>query len=148
MRKNLPKNNRRGNRFAIWAAGASLLVASVPLFAHHSFAAEFDEGKSITLSGTVTKVEWLNPHVHFYLDVKDENGKVTVWDFETASPNGLSRQGWTRNALKAGDNITVQGVQAKDGSHLVSAGMVTLADGRKVFGGSGDAGSAGSKPSN
>jgi len=133
------------NRFTLCAAAAGLLVASAPAFAHHSFAAEFDPGKSITLTGTVTKVEWLNPHVHFYMDVKDQSGNVTNWDFETASPNGLSRQGWTRNSLKVGDVITVQAFQAKDGSHLASAGNVTLSDGRKVFGGSGDAGSAPSK---
>jgi hypothetical protein len=135
----------RATKLTLWAAAASLLLASAPAFAHHSFAAEFDPSKSITLTGTVTKVEWLNPHVHFYLDVKDQNGNVVSWDFETASPNGLSRQGWTRHSLKVGDVITVEAFQAKDGSHLASAGNVTLADGRKVFGGSGDAGSSPAK---
>ena len=128
--------------------GAGLTLASLPLFAHHSFAAEFDDGKTITLTGTVTKVEWTNPHVHFYIDVKDPDGKVASWDFETGSPNGLGRQGWTRNALKVGDVITVKGFRAKDGSNFASAGMVTLADGQKVFGDAGDAGSAGEKPAN
>ena len=120
------------------AAGLVLLGASVPVLAHHSFAAEFDSAKPITLTGVVTKVEWMNPHTHFYIDVKDENGKVINWDLETGSPNGLSRQGWTRNSLKVGDTVTVQAFHAKDGTSLASARQVTLTDGRKVFAGSAD----------
>ena len=125
---------------------AGLVLSAAPVLAHHSFAAEFDQAKSISLIGVVTKVEWTNPHVHFYIDVKDENGKIASWDLETGSPNGLSRQGWTRSSLKVGDTVTVQAFRAKDGSNLASAGMVKLPDGRQVFEGSGDAGSAGSKP--
>lgn len=124
--------------------GVGLLMAVMPVVAHHSFAAEFDGSKPITLTGTVTKLEWMNPHTHFYIDVKDENGKVTNWDLETGSPNALARRGWTRHALKEGDVVTVQAYRAKDGSNLASARTVTLADGRKVFAGSADDGGPGS----
>src|ERR1700726_1667 len=110
----------------------------MPLFAHDSFAAEYDRTKTVSLSGTVTKVEWLNPHARFYIDVKDETGKVTNWEFELGSPNGLMRQGWTRNSLKEGDVVTVDGSRAKDGANLANARTVKLADGRKVFAGSSD----------
>jgi hypothetical protein len=111
-------------------------LASVPAFAHHSFAAEYDNKKPVTLTGTVTKVEWMNPHARFYLDVKDEGGNVANWEFELGSPNGLMRQGWTRSSLKEGDQVTVSGSLAKDGSKLANARTVTLSDGRKVFAGS------------
>jgi hypothetical protein len=125
--------------FAIVALG---FVATVgPMLAHHSFAAEYDDKKPFTLSGTVTKVEWLNPHARFYMDVKDEAGKVTNWEFELASPNGLMRKGWTRNSLKIGDVVSVEAYRAKDGSNLGNARTVNLADGRKVFAGSTDDGS-------
>ena len=114
-------------------AGFTLLAASLPAFAHHSFGAEYDAGKPLTLTGTVTKVEWTNPHARFYIDVKDASGNVTNWNFELASPNVLMRQGWTRNALKVGDVVTVTGSQAKDASKMANARTVTLADGRKVF---------------
>jgi len=104
--------------------------------AHHSFAAEYDSSKPVTLKGTVTKVEWTNPHARFYVDVKDENGKVTNWNLELASPNVLTMNGWTRHSLKEGDQITVQGAQAKDGANLANARSVVLADGKKVFAGS------------
>jgi hypothetical protein len=126
------------NAFAVLALGLAATVA--PALAHHSFAAEYDDKKPITLSGTVTKVEWLNPHARFYMDVKDESGKVTNWEFELASPNGLMRKGWTRNSLKPSDVVTVEGYRAKDGSNLGNARSINLADGRKVFAGSTDDG--------
>ena len=111
-------------------------LAAMPALAHHSFAAEYDNKAPVDLTGTVTKVEWMNPHARFYLDVKDDSGKVTNWEFELGSPNGLMRQGWTRNSMKEGDQISVQGSLAKDGSNLANARTVVLADGRKVFAGS------------
>src|SRR5580692_12284252 len=114
------------------ACGAGLLMSALPVFAHHSFAAEYDASKPVDLKGVVTKVEWTNPHARFYVDVKDENGKVTNWNFELASPNVLGRQGWTRHSLNIGDIITVEGSRAKDGSQMANARTVTLADGKKV----------------
>jgi hypothetical protein len=122
-------------RIAVLLAGIGLLAA-VPVSAHHSFAAEYDRNKPITLTGAVTKVEWMNPHARFYVDVKDESGKTTNWEFELGSPNGLMRMGWTRNSLKPGDVVSIEGSQAKDGANLVNARSVKLADGRKVFAGS------------
>ncbi len=122
-------------RIAVLLAGAGLLAA-MPVFAHHSFAAEYDRNKPITLTGAVTKVEWMNPHARFYIDVKDDAGKVTNWELELGSPNGLMRLGWTRSSLKEGDVITVEGSLAKDGSNLANARTVKLSDGRKVFAGS------------
>jgi len=122
-------------RIAVLIAGAGLLAA-MPLLAHHSFAAEYDRAKSVTLTGSVTKVEWMNPHARFYIDVKDDAGKVINWELELGSPNGLMRLGWTRNSLKEGDVITVEGSLAKDGSNLANARTVKLSDGRKVFAGS------------
>ena len=111
-------------------------LAAMPALAHHSFAAEYDNKKPVDLTGTVTKVEWMNPHARFYLDVKDDAGKVTNWEFELGSPNGLMRQGWTRNSMKIGDVVSVQGSLAKDGSNLANARTVKLTDGRKLFAGS------------
>jgi hypothetical protein len=111
-------------------------VASVPALAHHSFAAEYDNKKPVSLTGTVTKVEWMNPHARFYLDVKDDAGKVTNWELELGSPNGLMRQGWTRNSMKQGDVVSVSGSKAKDGTNLANARTVKLADGRRLFAGS------------
>jgi len=110
--------------------------AAMPAWAHHSFAAEYDSSKSVTLTGQVTKVESMNPHARFYLDVKDDAGNVTNWEFELGSPNGLMRRGWTRNSLKPGDVITVAGSMAKDGSKLANAKTIKLSDGRQVFAGS------------
>ena len=131
-------------RSMLLLASASLAIIVVPAVAHHSFAAEYDSNKPITLKGAVTKVEWTNPHARFYVDVA-EGGKTTNWEFELGSPNGLMRRGWTRNSLKAGDTITVEGYMAKDGSKLANARNVTLGDGRKVFAGSNDDGAPGNK---
>jgi len=124
------------------AAGAAfLLLGTVPALAHHSFAAEYDEKKPVTLKGVVTKVEWTNPHARFYVDVKDDRGNVVNWNLELASPNVLIRNGWNRKSLQPGDQVTVIGSQAKDGTNMANARIVTLSDGRKVFAGSsGDGG--------
>lgn len=130
----------KATALTLLAASIGLLLSAVPMLGHHSFAAEFDQNKPVTLTGVVTRVEWLNPHAHFAMDVKDESGKVVNWELETGSPNALSRRGWTRNSLKIGDIVTVQALRAKDGSNIASARSVTLADGRKVFAGSADDG--------
>src|SRR6204780_671757 len=125
----------------VFVAGLGLLATGAPMMAHHSFAAEYDNAKPIALTGTVTKVEWMNPHARFYIDVKDDKGTVTNWEFELGSPNGLARRGWTRNSMKVGDQVLVDGYMAKDGSNLANARNVKLADGRKLFAGSTDDGS-------
>ena len=117
------------------AAGLVLLCAAVPVVAHHSFAAEFDASKSFKLTGVVTKVEWQNPHTFFYLDITDASTKkVTNWAFEMGSPNGLMRNGWTRNTLKIGDEVTVEGSLARDGSPFGNARSVVLtSSGKRLF---------------
>ncbi len=123
-------------RLGVLAAAAGLLVSPVAVLAHHSFAAEYDANKPVTLKGTVTRIEWMNPHARFYIDVKDANGALTNWNLEMASPSALVRNGWTRKSLNVGDEVTVQGSLAKDGSQMANARVVLLANGRQVFAGS------------
>jgi hypothetical protein len=111
-------------------------LAAAPLLAHHSFAAEYDGEKPITLKGVVTKVEWENPHMHFYLDVTDEKGKVEEWKFEGFPPNMLVRQGWKRDVtLKVGDTVTVFAWRARNGMNLAHSREITMADGKKILSG-------------
>ena len=121
-------------RVLVVVAAVALVMGGRAASAHHSFAAEFDAAKPFKMTGTVTKVEWQNPHTFFYIDVTDEKGKVTNWAMEMGSPNGLSRAGWTRNTMKAGDKVTVEGSLAKDGSPVGNARSVTLAaTGKRLF---------------
>jgi hypothetical protein len=113
-----------------------LLSAALPALAHHAFIAEFDANKRVKVSGTVTKLEWTNPHAWLYVDMKDDSGKTTNWAFEMGSPNTLIRQGWRKTALKEGDQVVVEGYAAKDGSNTANARSVTMPDGRKIFAGS------------
>ena len=143
-------------KFAGLIATVAVLAASVPMIAHHSFAAEFDAQKAIKLTGAVTKVEWTNPHTYFYIDVKEicegaaapqgqepawkcspaDSSKVPNWGLEMGSPNGLMRQGWTRNSMKIGDMVIVEGSRAKDGSTIGNARTVMLSGGQRLFAGS------------
>jgi hypothetical protein len=123
---------------ALHAIGA-MLIAVVPIVAHHSFSAEYDPTATVTLKGVVSKVEWSNPHIHIYVDVKDETGKVTTWDAEGGPPNALTRKGVTRNIVNLGDTITITGFRARDKSTRVSRFEVTAGDGKKHnFGGAGE----------
>jgi hypothetical protein len=118
------------------AAALGVTLTAVPLRAHHAFAAEYDSQKPITFTGTVTKVEWLNPHARIYVDVKDETGKVVNWDCELGPPNGLMRRGWRRDSLKPGHIVTVSGFRSKLSPTGANARTVKLPDGRQVFAGS------------
>jgi hypothetical protein len=131
-----------------WAAMAALIsFAAIPSLAHHSFAAEFDASKAIRLNGTLTKIEWTNPHSYFYVDVKDEKGQVQNWACEGAGPGAFSRRGFKKGDIKIGDTLVVDGYRAKDGSKLIDARRVTLPDGRNIYGGTpGDGGPGDSAP--
>ena len=118
--------------FAAAIVCGALIACASTLWAHHSGAAEFDANKKIDLNGIVTKVEWTNPHAHFYMDVTDASGKVTNWNLELASPNVLVRNGWSRRSLKEGDKVNVTGSRAKDNSNLGTAGVITFSDGHKL----------------
>ena len=125
-----------------YGAAAAILASASPLLAHHSFAAEYDSTKPVTIKGVVQKLAWVNPHAYVFVEAKDESGKTVVWAFESLSPNALVRQGWNRNSLKPGDEVTVEGFLAKDGKPLADGSLhgnsrlITLASGKKVFAGS------------
>ena len=117
-------------------AGIGLVVVATPVVAHHSFAAEYDANKQVTVKGSVTRIEWTNPHTHVYIDVKDDKGNMTNLKFELASPLVLLQCGWTARLLNVGDEVTVEGAMAKDGANRANARVVTLADGRRMSAGS------------
>jgi hypothetical protein len=116
-----------------WVA-AGVLITAAPALAHHSFSAEYDSAKRVTLKGIVSKVDWMNPHVYFYIDVKDDAGAITNWALEMGPPNGLERSGWTRNTIKVGDEVIVDSTLAKDGSKQANARSVTMASTGKKLG--------------
>ena len=122
-------------RIALFIVGVALLSAQA-LSAHHSFAAEFDRTSPVTLTGSVTRVDWGNPHIWVFMDVKDDTGKVSNWGVEGGAPNALFRNGWRKDSLKVGDTVTVEGFKSKDGLPRANANRVTLPDGRRVFAGS------------
>jgi hypothetical protein len=122
------------------------VVTTQSAAAHHSFAAEFDANKQVTLQGVVTKLEWQNPHIWVYLDVKDEHGAALPWQCEGGAPNTLTRNGWSKDSLKFGDQVTIEGFLAKDGSRTCNARVVKLPDGRNVFAGSSNGDAAPKKP--
>jgi hypothetical protein len=113
--------------------GAALVWTGTALVAHHAESAQFDVNKPVEVTGVIKKVEWSNPHIWFYVDVKDETGKITTWGFSGLPPGMLARRGFTKTTLKPGDVVTVRGARAKDGSTNASGGRVTFADGRQVF---------------
>jgi DNA/RNA endonuclease YhcR with UshA esterase domain len=121
-------------RFRLIAA-AFLLASAAPLAAHHSWTADYDGGKPVTVKGVVTKVEWTNPHTHFYIEAKDEKGTVTMWNFEMASTLALERSGWSRKTLQAGDQVTITGFGGRAVTERAIAQTITTADGRSLFAG-------------
>ena len=123
------------NKVATLSAAIVLLAIAVPAIAHHAFAAEYDADQPVKLKGKVTRFEWTNPHARFYIDVVDEKGVVSNWNLELASPNVLRRNGWTSKILQIGEEITVEGSRARDGSKMANARVVTLANGQRVFSG-------------
>ena len=128
--------NRKNLLKKLIAAVLATAAVAVPALAHHSFAAEYDAKKPIKVTGLVTKMEWMNPHARFYVDVKGDDGKVTNWNFELGAIPVLVKQGWRKDSLKVGDQVTVEGSLAKDGSKSANARSVVMADGRHVLAGS------------
>lgn len=118
------------------AALITLFLIPGTLLAHHAFAAEFDRAKPVKVQGAVVKMEWMNPHIWIYVDMKDEKGGLIRWQCEGGSPNTLTRQGWSKDSLKQGDQVTIEGYRAKDGSNTCNSSSVTLADGKRLFAGS------------
>ena len=131
-------------KLVICMAGLLLAVA-LPLLAHHSFAAEYDGNAKLTLKGTIAKIDWMNPHIWIYIDAKDEAGKVTRWQCEGGPPNSLTRNGWTKDAVKSGDEVTIEGFRAKDGTNTCNSRSIKMPDGRTVFAGTADDGAPGKK---
>ena len=123
-------------RFFLAAAGVLILAAAAPVVAHHAFAAEFDGSRPVTLKGTVTKMEWINPHAWLHMEVTGPDGKVVAWAIEGGAPNALLRRGWNKNSVRPGTQITVEGFRAKDGSNRANGSAATLANGQKLFLGS------------
>ena len=121
------------SKFGLWTG---FVVFTFAATAHHAVSVEFDPAQRLTFEGVVTKVEWSNPHVYFYVDIKDRDGKPTNWAFEAAGPNQLVRLGWNRNSLKIGDRVVVVGCPARGGARVVSARSVLAADGHKMIAGS------------
>ena len=120
-------------KFSFLISGTTVgLIVSTPLLAHHSFRAMFDSNQPVEVTGTVTEVEWTNPHARFYVDVEDENGETVNWNFELASPNSLFRRGWSRNSLKPGDVVTVTAVRARNDPYVANTATITFADGRQL----------------
>jgi hypothetical protein len=126
----------RSSSIAACAVCLAVLAGGPPIRAHHAFAAEYDRDKPVTMTGSVTKLEWTNPHARIYIDVKDAKGEVVNWDFELGPPNGLMRRGWNRNSLKAGHVVTIDGFLSKTNPRGANARSVKLPDGRQVFAGS------------
>lgn len=124
------------HKLAKGVAWGLLMATAIPIFAHHSVSAEFDVNRQIKFTGVITKVEWSNPHVYFYVDVKDAGERVANWAFEGAGPNTLARMGWERDTLKVGDHVTVVAFPARDGARVASAQEILLSNGRKVLAGS------------
>jgi hypothetical protein len=122
-----------GRAHVFWVICLALFGFPASAVAHHSFSSEYDENKPVVLTGVVTKMEWTNPHVRFYIDVKDAKGTVINWNLELASVNSLRRNGWTRQTLAVGETVTVKGFAAKSGIPMANAGSVTLPDGRALF---------------
>jgi hypothetical protein len=129
----------KSNHLALLAVASGLLASSIPLLAHHSFAAEYDSNQPVTLKGVVKELKWSNPHAYVYVDVPNASGKVDTWALETLSPNALARQGWNRDSLKQGDAVTVEAYKAKDPRPLKDGSLhgngrsFTLANGKRVF---------------
>ena len=136
----------RTKSFAVIGGAALLVAAATPVLAHHSFAAEFDSNKPVTIKGTVSKVEWTNPHSWIHIDVKAPDGKVETWAVEGGAPNALIRRGWTKNSVPVGVEIIVEGFQAKDSSLRANGRDITFPDGKKLFIGSEGTGAPEEKP--
>ena len=125
-------------------SAAALLLTATPIFAHHSFSMEFDSSQPVSLKGVVKKIDWRNPHSYFYVDVKDQQGKVTTWTFETAGPAGLLKSGWHRDSVRIGDQVTVSGYRARSAANIGSARALVLKDGQRLSAGSAYDGGPGS----